>query len=135
MIPLSHDGNSRTDNQFKTKGYLRWTGQHCHPFMAPENARCDRSHKCTGNNRTLFFFVKHKRPHYSIQLKGYGHTDWGFWLEVSITSFQKVLGLFLFNAVINPHEHHTAKLTNTLCGSSQPSTDQSKEISETSGAT
>ena len=26
----------RMDNQFKTKDYLRWTRQNCHPFTAPE---------------------------------------------------------------------------------------------------
>lgn len=31
-----------------------------------------------------------------------------------VRSSQKVLGLLLLNAVINPHEHHDAKLTNTL---------------------
>ena len=42
----------------------------------------------------------------------------------NLISSQKVLGLILLNAVINPHEHHDSKLTKTLYKNSQPPTDQ-----------
>ena len=49
---------------------------------------------------------------------------WSHRLEVCVRSSQKVLGLLLLNAVINPREHQDAKLTNTLYKNSQPPTDQ-----------